>query len=181
MSRAYLLGALHDSTERKYTFRISQKFEGYVERIANVVNEIGFDAWTYREGRTRDMYVVEFNKAIVENYQINSVDEKRDYIRGYFDTDGSVPKDPDARLYVYFAQRDKDDLLEVKQYLEEFEIETGTLHQPSKEADSEYWRFYVLTESHADFAYEIGSWHPRKSRILREKRRSTPRRESGIT
>jgi len=60
MSRAYLLGALHDGTERKYTYRLSQNDSEYVETIASLVESIGFDAWTYREGQTRDMYVAEF-------------------------------------------------------------------------------------------------------------------------
>ena len=100
---------------------------------------------------------------------------------GYFDTDGSVPRDPDARLYIYFAQQDRDDLCEVKQYLADCGIKTGTLHRPSKSADPEYWRFYVSTKSHRRFAEDIGSRHPQKRRILWEKRRSRPRRESGIT
>jgi len=181
MSRAYLLGALHDATEREYTHRLSQKESEYVERIASMVRELGFDAWTYREGSSRDVHVVEFSKAVVEDYAITSVEDKRDYARGYFDADGSVPADADARLYVYFAQKDKDDLAELKGYLEDLGVETGTLHRPSKENAPDYWRFHVSAAAHERFAEEVGSWHPRKREVVREKVRSTPRCESGTT
>ena len=181
MSRAYLLGALRDATERDYTYRLSQNTETYVEDVASLVRALGFDAWTYREGSNRDIYVVEFNKRALDTFDVVTRNEKRDYVQGYFDADGSVPKSPDARLYIYFAQKDRTDLLEVKQYLEEFGIETGTLHRPSKANAPEYWRFYVSTTSHNAFAREIGSRHPRKRDVLGKKVRSTPRRESGIT
>jgi hypothetical protein len=181
MSRAYLLGALHDATEREYTYRLSQKEPEYVEHIASMVRELGFDAWTYREGSSRDVHVVEFSKAVVEDHAITSVEDKRDYARGYFDADGSVPADADARLYIYFAQKDKEDLAELEEYLEELGVETGTLHRPSKENAPDYWRFYVSASSHERFVAEVGSLHPRKRQLLREKVRSTPRRESGIT
>jgi len=181
MSRAYLLGALHDATDREYTYRLSQNVRAYVEDVASMVRELGFDAWTYREGNDRDVHVVEFSRQLLDGFTVTSCEAKRDYVRGYFDADGSVPKDPDARLYIYFAQKDKADLLEVKQYLEEFDIETGTLHRPSKANAPEYWRFYVSTASHKAFARKVGSKHPRKREILGMKVRSTPRRESEIT
>ena len=181
MSRAYLTGALHDATARQYTYRLSQNTRAYVEDIASTVRHLGFDAWMYREGDDRDIHVVEFSKRVLDGFTVTSREEKRDYVRGYFDADGSVPKDPDARLYVYFAQKDKTDLLEVKRYLEEFDVGTGTLHRPSKENAPEYWRFYVSTASHEAFVREIGSRHPRKRDILGKKVRPTPRRESGVT
>ncbi len=181
MSRAYLLGALHDATERDYTYRLSQNIEEYVDDVASLVESLGFDAWTYREGSNRDIHVVEFNKQVLAAFDVTTLDEQRDYVQGYFDADGSVPKSSDPRLYIYFAQKNRDDLAEVKRYLEDFGIETGTLHRPSKENAPEYWRFYVSTASHKAFAQKIGSRHPRKRDVLGKKVRSTPRRESGIT
>jgi DNA-binding transcriptional regulator WhiA len=174
MSRAYLLGALHDATEREYTYRLSQKDSQYVETIASIVGDLGFDAWTYQEGKSRDIYVAEFAKTVLNGFEITSTEEKRAYARGYFDADGSVPTDPSARFYVYFAQNDRADLRELKTYLAELDIETGTLHQPSADNAPEYWRFYVSTSSHERFAKEVGSSHPRKRQMLREMRRSMP-------
>ncbi len=56
MSKAYLLGALGDATERRYTYRLSQKHRAYVEIIATMVRSLGGRAWVYREGRTRQLY-----------------------------------------------------------------------------------------------------------------------------
>ena len=44
MSRAYLLGALHDVTKREYTYRLSQADHEYVERIASLVRDLGSEA-----------------------------------------------------------------------------------------------------------------------------------------
>ena len=82
MSKAYLLGALHDATEREYTYRVSQKHSEYVEYLATVVESFGFDAWTYREGSTRELYVVEFSKEVLESVRVETASQKRDYIRG---------------------------------------------------------------------------------------------------
>jgi hypothetical protein len=55
MSKAYLLGVMHDSTERKNTYRISSKEKSYVEFLANMIHDMNCNAWTYREGKNRDM------------------------------------------------------------------------------------------------------------------------------
>ena len=62
ISKAYLLGALHDATERKLTYRISQKSKSYVVFVASGIRSLGFGAWTYQEGKSRPIYVVEFSK-----------------------------------------------------------------------------------------------------------------------
>ena len=48
-------------------------------------------------------------------------------------------------------------------------IKTGKIHNPSKRVDPNYWRMYVLAESHKKFAEIIGSWHPRKISIFRKR------------
>jgi hypothetical protein len=62
MSKAYLLGVMHDSTERKNTYRISSKDKSYVEFLANMIHKMSYNAWIYREGKNRDMWIVEFSK-----------------------------------------------------------------------------------------------------------------------
>ena len=51
------------------------------------------------------MYVAEFDKAIVEDTDVTSEKQKRDYTRGYFDADGSVPNDPEARFYTWHPRK----------------------------------------------------------------------------
>lgn len=164
---------LHDSTERDYTYRISQKNRELVEKLSSKIENLGFKSWIYEEG-DRGVHVVEFSKKILQDFEIDSKSEKRDYIRGYFDAEGSIPKSPEVRFYIYFAQKDKKDLQEVQNFLEELRIDTGKLHRPSKESKPDYWRFYISSESHTDFARKIGSWHPVKNQLLREMIQSAP-------
>lgn len=67
MSKTYLLGVLHDSTERKNTIRISSKEKSYVQSLAKMIQKMGHNAWTYREGKSRNMYVVEFSKSVMND------------------------------------------------------------------------------------------------------------------
>ncbi|MFB6209832.1 MAG: LAGLIDADG family homing endonuclease [Candidatus Nanohaloarchaea archaeon] len=173
MSKAYLKGMLHDSTERDYTYRISQKNRELVEKLSSIINDLGFKSWIYEEGG-RGVHVVEFSKQVLQDFEISSESERKDYVRGYFDAEGSVPKSQDVRFYIYFAQKDEKDLKEVKNFLEEFDINTGKLHRPSKTAKPDYWRFYISSKSHQEFARKIGSWHPRKNQLLREMIQSAP-------
>jgi len=113
LTKPYLLGVLHDATERKHTYRVSQKSEEFVETIAEMIRSMGYSAWTYREGRNRDVYVVEFSKTVLDGAPIKTREDKADYVRGYFDAEGSVPKKPGARMYIYLAQKDRKDLEEV--------------------------------------------------------------------
>ncbi|MBI4994798.1 LAGLIDADG family homing endonuclease [Candidatus Peregrinibacteria bacterium] len=73
------------------------------------------------------------------------------------------------RYYIYFAQKNKRDLEEVKKYLEELGISSGITHNPSKIRDSHYWRFFIRAKSYRKFASIIGSWHPVKSKFVRVK------------
>lgn len=169
VTKAYILGALHDSTERKYTYRISQKSKDYVEIISKGIKSLGFKSWTYREGKDRNVYVVEFSKKVVSDYFISTYKDKTDYIRGYFDAEGCIPRNLNSRYYIYFAQKNKIDLLELRSYLIDVGIQCGKVHNPSKKIDPDYYRFYVLAKSHKRFSNLVGSLHPEKSKYLRMK------------
>lgn len=163
MTKAYLIGALHDATKHKTTYRLSQKSQAYVEFIANGIKHLGGKAWTYKEGKNREIYIVEFSQSFLANTIICSKQDKRDYVRGYFDTDGGIAKQPHVRYYIYFAQKNYQDLSSVKKMIEEFGIVCGKIHNPSKKIDPDYWRFYISAKSYQQFAKTIGSWHPEKS------------------
>jgi intein-encoded DNA endonuclease-like protein len=169
MSKAYLLGVMHDSTERKITYRITSKEKSYVQFLADMIQKMGHNAWIYREGKTRDMYVVEFSKNVVKDTRISSIKDKIEYIRGYFDAEGSVPRSRSVRFYIYFSQKDKKDLEQLKSYLEDLGIICGKTHNPSKKEDPNYWRFFISCKSYNSFIEKIGSWHPTKSQHLRMK------------
>lgn len=152
MTKAYLLGVLHGATERKTTFRVSQKSKAYIDFLAEEIKSWGNCAWTYRKGKKRTCWVVEFSKSLLKGVKVRSKQEKIDYVRGYFNTEGGVAKNPEVRYYLYFAQKDWDDLQEVKGYLNELGITCGKTHNPSKDVDPNYWRFFIRAKSYEDFA-----------------------------
>ena len=170
MTKAYLLGILHDATERENTFRISQKSKLLVSFIADGIKDLGGNAWIYKEGKNRSVYVVEFSKSFLGDKKIITRKDKIDYIRGYFDADGGISKLQSVRFYIYFAQKNLSDLSEVKKYLNELNISSGVIHNPSRKVDPDYWRFYIRSKSYGDFIRIIGSWHPEKRHFLRMKR-----------
>ena len=169
MTKAYLLGALHDGTVRRFTYRIVQKEQEYIEFLVREITNLGQKAWMYKEGKTRNLYVAEFSRSFLKDFVIETTQDKIDYIRGYFDAEGGVSRDPKVRYYLYFAQKNLKDLEQVKEYLEELKIKCGSTHNPSKKADPNYWRFFISIQSYDQFAKLIGSWHPVKSHFLRMK------------
>ena len=169
MTKAYLLGALHDGTVRKLTYRIVQKDQEYIEFLVKEIKNLGQKAWMYKEGKTRNLYVVEFSRSFLKDFVIESNKDKIDYIRGYFDAEGGVSRDPKVRYYLYFAQKNLKDLSQIKNCLEELGIKCGFIHNPSKKVDPNYWRFFISVQSYEKFAKIIGSWHPVKSHFLRMK------------
>ena len=179
MCRSYLLGAMHDGTVHKRTLRISQREESYVILLRRLIIANGGRAWTYREGRNRQLYVVEFSRSFLGDHRPRTQEEMVDYVRGYFDAEGGVPKSSSVEPYVYFAQKDRGDLEEVRGILLRLGIACGRIHNPSRRADPEYWRFFVSRKSHREFARIVGSWHPRKAEALRMMIQSTPHGDMG--
>ena len=169
MTKSYLLGALHDATVRKATYRIGAKDLSYAEFLKEGIITLGHKAWLYKEGKDRNYYIVEFAKSLLDKVSVNSLEEKTDYIRGYFDTDGGVARSERVRYYLYFAQKNKKDLERVQNYLLQLEINCGVIHNPSIRKDAEYFRFFIKADSYNKFAEMISSWHPVKSKFLRVK------------
>ncbi len=166
MTKAYLLGLLHDGTKRKKTYRIVQKEKEFIEFVMKGIVSLGQRAWMYKEGKNRNLYVVEFSNSFLSDYRLSTSQDKIDYIRGYFDAEGGISRKSEVRYYIYFAQKNLPDLNEVKTYLEELGIKCGKVHNPSKLIDPEYWRFFISSQSYKDFSTIIGSWHTTKKAFL---------------
>jgi intein-encoded DNA endonuclease-like protein len=169
ISKCYLLGVLHDSTVRKTTYRVATKSHEFALILKNAILILGRRAWIYKEGKNRNLWITEFSKSLLNEVKIISKQDKVDYIRGYFDAEGGMAKDLKVRFYLYFCQKNKNSLKEVKKYLSEFGIKSGVIHNPSKKIDSDYWRFFISAKSYRDFASIISSNHPDKIAILRMK------------
>lgn len=169
MTKAYLLGVLHDAAERRTTYRIAAKSQEFCKFLAKGISKFGAKAWIYQEGKNRSMWIVEFSKSLLRGTKIQYRQNKIDYVRGYFDAEGGIAKSSRVRYYLYFAQKNKKDLMQVKRYLEELGITCGVVHNPSKRVDPSYWRFFISAKSYLDFAKIIGSDHPEKRCYLRMK------------
>ncbi len=94
------------------------------------------------------------------------MEEKIAYIRGFFDAEGGLPKNQNARFYIQLVQKNYNKLLWIRAVLEELEISCGAIHIPSKKVDPDYFRFFISTKSHKEFSTVIRSEHPRKLRIF---------------
>ena len=157
---------MHDGTVRPHTLRISQREREYVLSIRQRILAAGGRAWTYREGKGRNVYVVEFSRSFLSGHSIRTKQDVIHYVRGYFDAEGGIAASSEVAPYVYFAQKDRNDLHEVHVFLGRLGISCGQIHNPSVLVDPDYWRFYVSRHSLRLFAQVVGSWHPRKSKLL---------------
>jgi len=185
--QSYLQGALKDATKSALhrTHRYGQSDRKWLETLQVMLDVLGHRSWIYREGRERNFWVLETSaRFLSEAYEATALigtGEGLDYSRGYFDADGGLPRDPDARLYLQFAQKDRQSLETVKEILRSWEIECGRIHNPSAEVDPDYWRFFVRAASHQRFMKLVGSWHPTKRALIetRMKIESTPHGDVG--
>jgi hypothetical protein len=168
-ARAYLHGAAHDATmsRRHRTVRFGQSDERWLAVLRILIGRLGRRSWSYREGRSRRMWVLEASAEVLAGAVALSTSEERlAYARGYFDAEGGIPHDPSARFYVQFVQKSRGDIERLREVLEEEDICCGRLHNPSRMRDPDLWRFYVSAAGHLSFATRIGSWHPRKRNLL---------------
>jgi len=157
---------MHDGTIRRHTLKISQREEEYVLRLRNLIVANGIRAWTYKEGKTRNLFVVEFGRSLLDRHQIRTRRGVIHYVRGYFDAEGSVSNPARTEPYVYFGQKDRSDVEELRGFLVSLKVHCGKIHNQSRRFDPDYWRFFVSRKSLRKFGTVVGSWHPRKERWL---------------
>ncbi len=172
--KAYLLGALHDGTfSSNKRYRISQIGTDWLKILQRLFKRIGYNSWIYKEGSDRKIYVLETLAPFLDfkfnPLRLSSNEEKANYIRGFFDAEGGIPRDKNARFYIQLVQNDKEKLKKIKKLLNDFGVEMGKIHNPSQLVDPDYWRMYVLAKSHKTFLVKIGSWHPRKTKTLKKR------------
>lgn len=168
---AYLCAAMRDGTISALhnTMRISQSSEDWRFVLKLVLTRLDTASWIYREG-SRDMYVIESTYVTERRPALSTQGEVASFLRGYFDAEGGIPKNPNARLYVQMCQKDLEDLTFVRDLVIGLGVECGVLHNPSKRIDPHYWRFFVRSHSLLDFFESIGSWHPRKRALIDQRR-----------
>jgi hypothetical protein len=168
-ARAYLHGAAHDATFSRLhrTVRFGQSDARWLEVLKIPIERLGGRSWSYREGKSRQFWVLETSvDVLAERSTVSSKEQRLAYARGYFDAEGGIPRDPSARFYVQFVQKNRGDIHELRAMLEAEGLRCGRLHNPSRLRDPDLWRFYVAARSHEAFARRISSWHPRKRSLL---------------
>jgi intein-encoded DNA endonuclease-like protein len=154
--KAYLLGALHDATfssNRRYRF--SQKGTEWLKFLQKLFKKVGYNSWIYKEGSDRDIYVLETLASFLDfsfnPRRLSGINEKVSYIRGFFDAEGGIPHNKEARFYIQLVQKNKQKLVEIKRILSELNIDVGKIHNPSKKVDPDLWRIYILSNSKERF------------------------------
>lgn len=170
--KAYLFGAMHDGTIRHNRYRIAQKGTQWLEVMQMLLADLGYKSWIYREGRTRQVYILESVAPIFREsfdpWDLTTLEEKQAYVRGFFDAEGGTPQALVSKRYIQLVQKDQRKIKLIKQLLTEMGIQTGKIHNPSKRVDPDYWRIFVSLPSIRSFVIKIGSWHPRKAAIFQE-------------
>jgi hypothetical protein len=164
---AYLHGAIHDgyvySGKSKGKIAvITQKNRKWLENIKGIIEENDGKAWIFPQ---RDIHILETKfTRLLQKRELSGRKEKLEYVSGFFDAEGGIPKKLDARFYVQFVQKSKKELKEVADILEESGIKCGRLHQYDKK--SKCWRFFVKAGSYLKFIELIKSRHPEKQERL---------------
>ena len=165
---AYLQGVLRDGTHSALhnTHRFCQSQEDWLDVLGMALSMLGHRSWKYREGRTRNLWVLETTAKFLDlefdPTPLTGTQNGLLYVRGYFDSDGGMPRTADARMYVQLCQKNKPSLEKVAAILTSWNVECGRVHNPSVRVDPDYWRIFVRTRSHESFMRLVGSWHPVK-------------------
>ena len=169
---AYLQGALRDGTRSAAhgTHRFGQAQIEWLNTLKIAFAVLGHRSWIYREGRERQFWILEttakFLKVDFDASTLIETEPGLDYVRGYFDADGGVPRRTENRFYVQFCQKDRTSLETVTKILERKGITCGRIHNPSSRVDPDYWRFFVRASSWQRFIALVGSWHPIKRALV---------------
>jgi intein/homing endonuclease len=188
---AYLLGVLHGDgciTKRSFEVKVNLKDYNYVKCLVNILKKFDLDPKVYKEF---NCYRISVNSVIFKNYlnsygpnkcenwkvPQNILDSnykiKAAYLRGLFDTDGTVTmnlKRQTKRLALY--SKNKNALRDIKKILKmDFSID-GYITKSEKTCKNVLYTWYVLSITNQllikRFSREINFNHPRKKRKLRE-------------
>lgn len=168
---AYLNGALHDASLNKgKRIRFVQKDVRWLKTLQLLLKNIGSNSWIYKEGKLRNLYVLETLCSRLDfkcdPLSLQSQSEQSAYVRGFFDAEGGIPCTMD-RFYIQLVQKNYQKIAALKKILEDLEIASGKIHNPSKRVDPNYWRIFILAKSQKLFAQKIGSLHPVKAKIFK--------------
>ncbi len=161
---AFLHGAIHDGYV--YTGKtkgriavITQKNRKWLENIKSIIEDNNGKAWIFPQ---RDIHVLETKfRQFFEEPDLSTAKAKIEYVSGFFDAEGGIPKKLDSRFYIQLVQKDREKLQKIRNILESFGVECGVLHQYDRKK-SGCWRFFVRAKSWLKFIELVRSRHPEK-------------------
>jgi hypothetical protein len=113
--RAYIEGAKRDATFNRLhnTVRFSQADQRWLWVLKLILRNLGSNSWVYREGRRR-VWVLETTYQNRVSSPLPSAIEEAEFVRGYFDAEGGVPRRLNDRFYIQLVQKNRLDLNRVR-------------------------------------------------------------------
>ena len=77
--------------------------------LQKCLKNLGHKLWIYKEGRNRAVYVLETSAKFLsidfDPRRLTTKARRIAYIRGFFDAEGGLPKNPRARFYIQLVQK----------------------------------------------------------------------------
>ena len=137
---AYLVGALEGDGyiykgKRKGIVAVfTQKNREWLENIKKIIEENQGKAWIFKQ---RNINVLETKfKPLLEKINIEKLSqkEKLEYVAGFFDAEGGIPRNPENTpyLYIQFVQKNAETLKRIIKILEDSSIEMIKSRHPEK-------------------------------------------------
>ncbi len=96
---------------------------------------------------------------------MSTVKKRIEYVSGFFDAEGGIPKKLDSRFYIQLVQKDRKKLQKIRSILENSGVKSGILHQYDKKKSGR-WRFFIKANSWLKFIELVNSRHPEKKQRL---------------
>lgn len=186
---AYLLGALRDATvdfreKENYEIKIAQKdvkwlqllqkfFEKYFHKSGRITAHVNDTSILRINGKTIVKEIIEISEikipqdswetpSIIKN---SSLSMQVAYIRGFFDAEGGLPKNPlkSNQKYLSLSQKNRESLVFLRNTLTKLGFQPTNLTICGK-----VWEFRLTRKKDIiEFIEKIGSWHYEKQKRLK--------------
>jgi intein-encoded DNA endonuclease-like protein len=178
---AYLLGALRDATidvreGKNYEIKIAQKETAWLRLLQKLFEKnfgVKGNITKHRDGyEILRMNGRNFVKTVIDLSEIKtpqdtwntpkiiksqSLEIKINYLRGFFDAEGGLPRDPKnaKQKYISFSQKNRESIEFLRNILIECNFKPTNITFCGK-----VWEFRLTRKKNlSDFCKNIGSWH----------------------
>jgi len=181
---AYLLGALRDGSVdirkgKNYEIKIGQKNREWLVILQKIIAEkFGYTGSITRHCNNYYILRITEREVVEKILKISGMrkgwktpkiikdqplEVKKEYVKGFFDAEGGLPRNPQKWRYISFDQKEKEPLRFIRKVLVECKIATTRITFTS----GAYQFRITRKESIVKFAKEVGSLHPDKRKRLK--------------